>query len=85
MKNELYGKTMTEFVALMAKMHAYRKIGKKLEDKRWKGTKKWDKDYSHVVTPEPWLYDYKLIGWCNGFKRHRALEKQIDREMLCVG
>ena len=23
----------------------------------------WYKDYSHVVTPEPWFHDDKLIEW----------------------
>ena len=40
MKDELGGKIMTEFVALRAKMYAYRKIGKEVEEKRCKGTKK---------------------------------------------
>ena len=34
------GKIMTEFVALRAKMYAYRKIDKGVEEKRCKGTKK---------------------------------------------
>ena len=40
MKDELGGKIMTEFVALRAKMYAYRKIDKKVEEKRCKGIKK---------------------------------------------
>ena len=40
MKDKLGGKIMTEFVALRAKMYAYRKIGKGAEEKYCKGTKK---------------------------------------------
>ena len=40
MKDEFGGKVMTEFAALKAKMYAYRKIGKEVEEERCKGTKK---------------------------------------------
>ena len=39
MKDELGGKIMTEFVPLVAKMYAYRKIDREVEEKRCKGTK----------------------------------------------
>lgn len=40
MKDELGGKFMTGFVALTAKLYAYRKIDRKLQNKLCKGTKK---------------------------------------------
>ena len=40
MKNELGVKIMTNFIALRAKMYAYRKMDKKLNHKRCKSTKK---------------------------------------------
>lgn len=37
-KDNLGGRSMTEFVALRAKMYRYRNLKKKLEDNCWKGT-----------------------------------------------
>ena len=53
MKDELGGKIMTEFVAVRAKMYAYRKIDKEVKGKRCKGTKKC------VVSEGITLDDYK--------------------------
>ena len=40
MKNEISKKIITEFVTLRIRVYAYRKINRKLEDKRYGGTKK---------------------------------------------
>ena len=53
-RDELGGKILTEFVALRAKMYAYRKIDKEVEEKRSKGTKKC------VVTEGLTFDDYKI-------------------------
>ena len=53
-RDELGGKIMTEFVALRAKMYAYRKIDKEVEEKRSKGTK------MCVVTEGLTFDDYKI-------------------------
>ena len=58
MKDELGGKIMTEFVALRAKMYAYRKIDKEVEEKRCKGTKKC------VVSEGLTFDDYKTCLSC---------------------
>ena len=55
MKDELGGKTMIEYAALRAKIYVYRKLHKKLEDKRCKGTNKC------IVTKSLTLYDIKTI------------------------
>ena len=54
MKDELGGKMMTEFVALRAKMYAYRKIDKEMEEKRCKGTKRvWFLKALRLMTTRP--------------------------------
>ena len=53
MNDELGGKIMSEFVALRAKMYAYRKVDKEAEEKRCKGTKKC------VVSEGLTFHDYK--------------------------
>ena len=53
MKDELGGKIIKEFVALRTKMYAYRKIDKKVEEKRCKSTKKC------VVAEDLTFDDYK--------------------------
>ena len=53
MKDELGGKIMTEFVALRAKIYAYRKIDKEVKEKRCKGSKK------YVVSEGLTFNDYK--------------------------
>ena len=67
MKDELGGKIMTEFLALRAKMYAYRKIDKEVEEKHCKGTKKC------MVSEGLTFYDYKAC-LCDG--------KTIYREQI---
>ena len=67
MKDELGGKIMTEFVALRAKMYAYRKIDKEVEEKRCKGTKK-------CVVSEGLTFDEYRTGLLDG--------KTIYREQM---
>ena len=54
MKDELGEKIMTEFVALRAKMYAYRKMEKEVEEKRCKDTEKC------VVSEDLLFDDYKV-------------------------
>ena len=65
MRDELGGKIMTEFVALRAKMHAYRKIDKEVEKKRCKGTKK-------CVVSEGLTFDYYKICLYDGETIYRG-------------
>ena len=53
MKNELGVKVMKEIVEVRAKMYAYRKLNKKLEDEHCNGTKKC------VVAESPTFDDYE--------------------------
>ena len=64
MKDELGGKIMTDFVALRAKMYAYRNIEKEVEEKRCKGTK------NCVVSEGLTLDDYKTCLF-DGETRYR--------------
>ena len=56
---------MTEFVALRAKMHAYRNIDKEVEKKRCKGTKK-------SVVSEGLTFDYYKICLYDGETIYRG-------------
>ena len=86
MKNELGGKVMTEFVALRAKMYAYRKIDKEVEENRCKGTKKC------VVSEGPTFDDYKTCLFDGetiyrqqmllGNKKHEAYTVKKDKIAL---
>ena len=42
------------------------------------------RDYLHVVTPEPWRYDDKLIEWPNGYKKRKAQKAQIKEELMSI-
>ena len=54
MKDELGGKTITEFVALRAKMYAYRKIDKEVEEKHCKDIKSvWFLKTLRLMTTKP--------------------------------
>ena len=55
MKDKLGEKIRTEFVALTAKMYAYRKLDEKFEEKRCNGTKKC------VVTKTLTFDDFKIV------------------------
>ena len=79
MKDELGGKIMTEFVALRAKMYAYRKLDKKSEDKRCKGTKKC------VVAETLTFEDYKnCLFQGNTVYREQMLFENKNHEIYTV-
>ena len=67
-KDELAVKIITEFVALRAKIHAYRKLDKKLEGTCCKGTKK-------CVVAESLAFDY--------YNTCLFVGKAIYKEQIC--
>ena len=70
---------MTEFVALRAKMYAYRKIDKKVEEKRCKGTKKC------VVGEGLTVGDYRTCLFdCETIYRERMLFDNKKHEVYTV-
>ena len=79
MKDELGGKIMAEFVALRAKMYAYRKIEKEVEEKRRKGTKKC------VVSEGLTFDDYKTCLFdCETIYREQMLFENRKHEVYTV-
>ena len=76
-KNELYGKIISEFVALTAKMYAYRKIGKKLEDKRGKGTKK-------CVVVKSFIFDDYNTCLFVGIKNREQMLFENKKHEMCT-
>ena len=95
MKDELGGKIMTDFVALRAKMYAYRKIDKEVEEKRCKGTKKcvaseeltFD-DYKtclfdgETIYREHMLFENKKHEICSVNKNKIALNRDDDKRIV---
>ena len=76
MEDEFAGKIMTKFVALRVKMYPYRKIDKKLEDKRCKCTKKC------VVAEGPTFADYNTCLFDgNTMYREQILFKSKNHEV----
>ena len=78
LKDELGGKTITEFVALRAKMYAYRKIDKEVEEKHCKGTKK-------CVVSEDLTFDDCARPACLMVKRYIESKRCLTiRSMRCT-
>ena len=44
----------------------------------------WCKDYSHVVTSEPWGYDDKLIEWRNDYVKRKAQKEEIKEKLMPI-
>ena len=95
MKDELGGKITTEFVALRAKMYAYRKIDKEVEEKQCEGIKKcvvseglmFD-DYKtclfdvKTVYREQMLFENKKHELYTGNKHKIALNRDDDKRLV---
>ena len=79
MKYEFGGKIMTGFVALRAKLYAYRKLDIKLEDKLCKCTKK-------CVVAENLTFDEYNICLIDGktiCREQMLFEKKETRDLHC--
>ena len=87
MKDDLGGKIMTEFVALIAKMYVYRKIDKKVEEKHCKGTKKcvlaclFDVE---TIYREQMLFENKKHQVYKVNKQNIALDRDDDKSLVQV-
>ena len=44
----------------------------------------WREDYSHVVAPEPWGCDDKLIEWRNGHVKRKAQKAEIKEKSVPI-
>ena len=82
-KDELDGKIMAEFVVLRAKMYAYRKIDKEVEEKRRKGTKKCVVSEGIItVYREQMLFENKKHEVCTVNKHKIALNRDADKRIV---
>ena len=89
MKDELGGNVMREFVAVRAKLHSYRKIGKETEEKCWKGRKRcvvaeglmFD-DYSETIYRDQILFENKKHEVYTVNKPKMTLNRDNDNRIV---